>query len=126
MIVDAQVVGCLLVGVSWFGWNVVLASWCVGVLVCWGWHVSEMKRAGDLFPNHPKERTDSVRQWRNAAKPFIRANRRCEENGAALYDDATPIERRHMICCMPYTVAIGLFIYQKDSNLYVSTARTRH
>ena len=33
MIVDAQVVGCLLVGVSWFGWNVVLASRCVGVFV---------------------------------------------------------------------------------------------
>ena len=56
MIVDAQVVGCLLVGVSWFGWNAVLVSWCVGVLVCWGWHVSEMKRAGDLFPNHPKRK----------------------------------------------------------------------
>ena len=39
-----------------------LGYWCVGVFVE-GWHVSfEMKRAGDLFPNHPKERTDSVRQ----------------------------------------------------------------
>ena len=34
----------------------------VGVLVCWGVARFEMKRAGDLFPNHPKERTDSVRQ----------------------------------------------------------------
>ena len=42
-------------------------DWLVGVefgwCVCWGWRVPfEMKRAGDLFPNHPKERTDSVRQ----------------------------------------------------------------
>jgi len=34
----------------------------VEVLVCWGVARFEMKRAGDLFPNHPKERTDSVRQ----------------------------------------------------------------
>ena len=58
--------GCLWslleVGTGWFGRSLVLVCWRVGVLVCWGWHVSEMKRAGDLFPNHPKERTDSVRQ----------------------------------------------------------------
>ena len=57
------------------GWWLLLIDWlvgvelgvCAGVLVCWcvcwGRHVSfEMKRAGDLFPNHSKERTDPVRQ----------------------------------------------------------------
>ena len=50
------------------GW---LVGWVGGVWCCWGIGVLvcllgvarfEMKRAGDLFPNHPKERTDSVRQ----------------------------------------------------------------
>ena len=37
--------------------------WGIGVWVCLlGVARFEMKRAGDLFPNHPKERTDSVRQ----------------------------------------------------------------
>ena len=53
------------------GWWLWLASW--GGVWCWFVVVFvcllgvarfffEMKRAGDLFPNHPKERTDSVRQ----------------------------------------------------------------
>ena len=45
-----------------YGWFVRWGQGC-----CWGIGVLwvarfEMKRAGDLFPNHPKERTDSVRQ----------------------------------------------------------------
>ena len=35
-------------------------------------------------------------------------------------------DRRHVICCMPYTVACGLFIYLIFSQLYVWTARTRY
>ena len=43
--------------------GVKLVFWGIGVLVCLlGVARFEMKRAGDLFPNHPKERTDSVRQ----------------------------------------------------------------
>ena len=51
--------GCLCL-VGWVGWGLVLG---IGVLVCsLGVARFEKKRAGDLFPNHPKERTDSVRQ----------------------------------------------------------------
>ena len=56
----------MVVGVGGCGWLVEVGFGVGGLMClcgCWGWHVSlEMKRAGDLFPNHPKERTDSVRQ----------------------------------------------------------------
>ena len=35
-------------------------------------------------------------------------------------------DRRHVICCMPYTVACGLFIYLVFSQLHVGTAQKRH
>ena len=53
-------------GRCWWLWSVGWGGfWCsgIGVLVCLlGVARFEMKRAGDLFPNHPEERTDSVRQ----------------------------------------------------------------
>ena len=62
-----------------------------------------------MLPNLSYEQTDAVRKMEPRSMTMQRR-----------------FDRRHVICCMPYTVACGLFIYLVFSQLHVCTAQKRH